>query len=155
MIPARVVTLLVMVAIVAGAAGCGLKDYGTRTGPLPSPTSDAWRAMKDAPCALMASLGYEQRGGTVTPTGEVSCFGEWARVHQDTTETLRLDQAVAWEGQRGSAMGWVGGAVTRIAITGRTTVQENLRTRHIDASEQIRRDADTVMQALRDLYLKS
>lgn len=153
--PTRAVTRLVMVAAVAGAGGCGLKDYGTRTGPLPSPTLDAWLAMKDVPCTLMASLGYKQRGGTVAPTGEVSCFGDWVRVRQDTTDVLRLDRRVSGEGPQ---LGWTGGGagtLTRIAITGRSTVLDGMRERRIDASERVRRDADNVMRELRDLYLKS
>ena len=51
-------------------------------------------------------------------------------------------------------MGGAGSPVIRIAIMGRTTVRDGTRVRHVDASEQVRCDADTVMLALRDLYLK-
>ena len=145
---ARCVGLLAWVAVAAGLAGCGLKDYGTRTGPLPSCPD-----CNDVTCVLMASLGFGQYASTTMSRGP-SCFGEWARVRHDTTDVIRLDHAVAYEGPTVPGSGAPMSTATRIAITGKTFVTDGARQRQIEASPEVRRDADTVMQRLRDIYLQ-
>jgi hypothetical protein len=134
-------------AAVAGVAGCGFKDYGTRTGPVPSCPD-----CNDATCALMASLGFGQYAST-TPSRGPTCFGEWARVRHDTTDVIRLDHTVAYEGPQPSGTS-VGSTATRVAITGRTFVTVGTHQRQIKASPEVRRDADTVMHRLRDIHLQ-
>lgn len=132
------------VAIVLLSAGCsGVQPYQLGTGPLPACT-DCRRPIADYE-ALLHAFGYARDA----PGPRPGWHAQWWRTRGEAVDVIVVDFNRSREGGGSSPTG-----VLRITVIGRTWIQGSDGLRETRPSEALRRDVDTIVGALREVFLQ-